>query len=172
MKTIFLGFTFMVLSQISFSQQLKSNQKMDVKTNKVVFQDVYFVLITSKLKETVDFYSKNFGFKGMFESSWFHYLQSAGDHPFGLAIMDEKHPTQPPVLPAFNKTNGSFLTLQVADAKSEYEKLKSFGAKIIYELKEEPWGQKRFSLEDPNGLFIDVVQQTEPKAGWWDEYMN
>jgi hypothetical protein len=26
-------------------------------------------------------------------------------------------------------------------------------------------------LTDPNGLYIDIVQQVEPAAGYWEKYM-
>jgi uncharacterized glyoxalase superfamily protein PhnB len=106
-----------------------------------------------------------------FGSSWFTYLYSAGERPFGLAIMDESHPTTPPKLPPFQANSGAFLTLQVADAQAEFAKLKALGLKMVYDLHDEPWGQRRFSVQDPNGLFIDVVQQIEPRPGFWDPYM-
>lgn len=137
-----------------------------------VFQDLYFVLVTKKYAETQAFYAKWLGFKPLFSSSWFSYLQSSGAHSFGLAIMDENHPTEPPKLHAFQKGNGAFLTLQVENAEALYQTLKDQGAPIVYQLKSEPWGQKRFSLEDPNGLFIDIVEQIQPQEGWWDAYMK
>jgi hypothetical protein len=39
-------------------------------------------------------------------------------------------------------------------------------------LKQESWGQLRFALTDPNGLWIDVVEQTDPQPGWWDQYLS
>ena len=43
--------------------------------------------------------------------------------------MDEEHPTAPPTPRAFNG-NGSFLTLEVADAKGIYEDLKKRGLQL------------------------------------------
>jgi uncharacterized glyoxalase superfamily protein PhnB len=65
---------------------------------------------------------------------------------------------------------GVFLTLQVADAKSDYERLKMAGLKIKYDLHDEPWGQRRFGIVDPNGMYVDIVQQIEPQAGFWEKY--
>jgi hypothetical protein len=33
-----------------------------------------------------------------------------------------------------------------------------------------PFGQRRFGLFDPAGVWIDVVEQIEPAPGWWDQY--
>ncbi len=140
--------------------------------NTIPLQDLYFVVVTKKYKESIAFYQQNFGFEIAFGSSWFTYMQSPGERPFGLAIMGEDHPTAPPKLPPFQANAGAFLTLQVEDAKATFEKLKAQGATFTYSLHDEPWGQRRFSLTDPNGLFIDVVQQIEPKPGYWDKYME
>lgn len=34
------------------------------------------------------------------------------------------------------------------------------------------FGQRRFGLFDPAGVWIDVVEQIEPAAGWWDKYLH
>jgi uncharacterized glyoxalase superfamily protein PhnB len=85
--------------------------------------------------------------------------------------MDEEHPTAPPTPKAFNG-NGSFLTLEVADAKAIYEDFKKRGLSIAYALKDEAWGQRRFAVLDPNSLWVDVVQQTQPQEGFWDKYLK
>lgn len=33
------------------------------------------------------------------------------------------------------------------------------------------WGQRRFVVEDPSGIQIDVVEQIEPAPGFWDPYV-
>ena len=39
------------------------------------------------------------------------------------------------------------------------------------DLKDAPWGQCRFAAIDPAGMWVDVVEQTEPTPGWWDRYL-
>jgi uncharacterized glyoxalase superfamily protein PhnB len=60
----------------------------------------------------------------------------------------------------------------VEDAAAVYEKLQAMKAPITYELHREEWGQVRFGLTDPNGLYIDIVQQVEPATGYWEKYMK
>jgi len=172
MKTVLVILTFILLPHLIFSQNHPPSSKMENQTNHLQFEELYFVVVTQKLAETKAFYEKLFGFKALFESSWFYYLQSPGEAPFGLAIMDENHPTHPPSLPGFQPQSGIFMTLRVSDAQAEFQKLKSLGVKPVYDLKSEPWGQKRFCVQDPNGLFIDIVEQTEPQKGWWDAYVK
>jgi hypothetical protein len=32
-------------------------------------------------------------------------------------------------------------------------------------------GRRRFATTDPVGVWVDVVDQIEPAAGWWDRYL-
>jgi len=36
---------------------------------------------------------------------------------------------------------------------------------------DEPWGQRRFGVTDPAGMWVDVVEQIKPAAGWWEPYL-
>jgi catechol 2,3-dioxygenase-like lactoylglutathione lyase family enzyme len=132
-------------------------------------QDSYPVVVTDKLIECRDFYTRQLGFSIVFEASWFVYLASGSERPFGIAFMAPEHPSHPPGPEAFNG-KGMFMTLQVADAAAAFEQLKEAGTRIAYALTEEPWGQRRFGLLDPVGMWIDIVQQVEPQAGFWERY--
>jgi len=167
MKVIIISATIVVLSHLSFAQQRENSNKLSMKT----IDHVYTVFVTKKLDQTVRFYEQHFGFTILFESKFFVLLQTPGEQKFNIAFMDEEHPTAPPCPKAFNG-NGSFLTLEVADAKAIYEDLKKRGLSIAYALKDEPWGQRRFAVVDPNNLWVDVVQQTQPEEGFWDKYLK
>jgi uncharacterized glyoxalase superfamily protein PhnB len=65
-----------------------------------------------------------------------------------------------------------FITFQVADARAEYERVTAAGLRCDIELTEEPWGQRRFGVTDPSGMWVDVVEQIEPESGWWDPYLH
>jgi catechol 2,3-dioxygenase-like lactoylglutathione lyase family enzyme len=134
-------------------------------------QDAYPIIVTNKLTECRDFYAHWLGFRVVFEASWFIYMASADDRPYGIAFMAGDHPSQPPGPETFSG-KGMFLTLQVADAAAEYERLRHAGLPIEYPLRDEPWGQRRFGLHDPAGTWVDIVQQTEPMPGFWDKYMQ
>ena len=134
------------------------------------YQDAYSVYITKDLKKSKEFYQKWLDFEVAFEASWFVYMRSQGGHKISFALIDEDHPSTPPSYGAFNG-RGSFLTLQVIDATAIYTKLKEKNAPISYHLKKEDWGQIRFGLTDPNGLYIDIVQQVDPAPDYWEKYI-
>ena len=122
MKAIIVFATIVVLSHLSFAQEHENSKKLPMKT----IDHVYTVFVTKKLDQTVRFYEQHFGFTKLFESTFFVLLQTPGEQKFNIAFMDEEHPTAPPSPKAFNG-NGSFLTLEVADAKAIYEDLKKRG---------------------------------------------
>ncbi|NJO02124.1 MAG: glyoxalase [Bacteroidia bacterium] len=148
---------------------------MYTQTQKVTlkFTDMYAVYITNKLEETQAFYERWFGFQTLFNSSWFLVMTSPGETPRTLAFLTESWPEAPapPRYPAYRQS-GSYLTLEVADVAALYESLRAEGMSIHYELKDEPWGQRRFAVLDPSDIFLDIVQQIEPQEGYWDQYMR
>ena len=135
----------------------------------IEFDDAYPVLITKDVSGSKIFYQRWLDFEVVFESTWFVFMQSQGEKKISFALINETHPSDPPPYAAFNG-KGTFLTLQVKDAEKVYRKLKSMKAPISYELKREDWGQLRFGMIDPNGMYIDIVQQVEPLKGYWDKY--
>ncbi|HEX6222940.1 MAG TPA: VOC family protein [Chryseolinea sp.] len=167
MKTATISAIILLTSHLSFTQHSQTTNT----NNMTPIDNVYTVFITKNLSGTVSFYEQYFGFTKIFESTFFVLLQSSGEQKFNIAFMDEEHPTAPPSPKTFNG-NGSFLTLEVADAEALYKDLKKRGLTIAYQLKDEPWGQKRFAVIDPNNLWVDVVQQTQPVEGFWDRYMK
>lgn len=133
-------------------------------------QDFYPIIVTDKLFECRDFYARWFGLEIGFESSWFIWMSSA-EGKASIAFMHPDHPSAPPGPEAFNG-KGMCLEFQVADAQAEHERFVHNGAIVTYALCDEPFGQRRFGLHDPAGVWIDVIEQIEPAAGWWDRYMS
>lgn len=127
----------------------------------------YPVVVTERLRECRDFYTGRLGFAVVFEADWFVLLDGGG---VSVAFIHPGHPSAPPS-PGPHTGDGAFLTLQVADAAAEYEALRAAGAAFALDLTDEPWGQRRFALVDPAGLWLDVVEQIDPVPGWWDPYL-
>ena len=133
--------------------------------------DSYPVFITEALAECRDFYTTFFDFEVVFEASWFVLLSSGGESPVSLAFMHPEHPSTPPS-PSPHRGDGSFYTLQVEDAGEAYETAIGRGLQADLPLKDEPWGQRRFGVVDPAGVWLDIVEQIEPEDGWWNPYLD
>jgi uncharacterized glyoxalase superfamily protein PhnB len=143
----------------------------EVQTMKV--RDLYPLITTPQLREVRDFYVEHFGFDVAFEASWFVYLTGPaedGTRGATLAFMHPDHPSNPPGPENFNG-EGMILTVEVSDAANTFERFEAAGAPIIHPLTDEDWGQRRFMTRDPAGVLVDVVEQIDPKAGFWDQYM-
>lgn len=135
------------------------------------FADSYPVIITDKLIECRDFYARWFGFEVVFEATWFIYLHNEEAAGTSIALMHPDHPSTPPTPGSFIG-DGMFLTFQVENAEDEYNRVTVDGLEPDLALTEEPWGQKRFGVVDPAGVWVDVVEQTAPADGWWDQYIT
>ena len=52
------------------------------------------------------------------------------------------------------------------------ERLLAMGVQPDLPLRDEPWGQRRFGLVDPAGVWLDFVEQIEPEVSWWDRFLK
>lgn len=112
--------------------------------------------ITDKLNETAEFYKKYFGFNEVFTSDW--YIQLAHEAGAEVAIMSSNLPNQPEFLHHAYKGKGIVLTFETDNAQKVYDTVKQKGAEFLVDLRDEEWGQRHFILEDPSGMYVDVVQ--------------
>jgi catechol 2,3-dioxygenase-like lactoylglutathione lyase family enzyme len=131
-------------------------------------QKFHPIIVTPRLTDCREFYERWFELEVLFEASWF-VLLGRGDGTATIAFMAPDHPSAPPGPEAFNG-KGMCLEFQVADARAEHERLVRGGVPLSLSLRDEPFGQRRFGLFDPAGIWIDVVEQIESEAGWWDRY--
>jgi uncharacterized glyoxalase superfamily protein PhnB len=131
----------------------------------------YPLVTTNNMKGTRDFYVKHFGLEVVFEANWVVMLGKRAGGNICLGLMAPNHPTNPPG-PDVCDGRGLIVTIQVEDAAKALSTLRRQGAPITYELHDEPWGQRRFMTLDPSGILADVVEQTEPAEGYWDQYMQ
>jgi catechol 2,3-dioxygenase-like lactoylglutathione lyase family enzyme len=115
----------------------------------------YPIVVTDKLHECRDFYTRWFRLSVVFEASWIVVLGSDGGAPV-VAFVHPHHPSTPPEPGPFSG-DGMFLTLQVEDAAAEYSRLREAGLECVLELTDEPWGQRRFATIDP----------AECGSTWW-----
>jgi uncharacterized glyoxalase superfamily protein PhnB len=115
------------------------------------------ITITTKLTECRDFYTKFFNFEVVFEADWYIHLKHGSG--IELAVMLPNLTNQPNMLHASYAGKGVVYSFEVDDAQAEYKRLKSLGAPIVHDIKDEEWGQRHFILQDPAKVSIDIVQQ-------------
>ena len=129
----------------------------------------YPVLMTDRVAETARFYEQQSRFQRQFDSDWYVHLQSTEDANVNLAILDGSHATIP--APARGgKVSGVLLNFEVEDAGAEYQRVVAQGLTVLLALRDEPFGQRHFIVQDPIGVLIDVIQPIPPSEEFLRQY--
>jgi uncharacterized glyoxalase superfamily protein PhnB len=111
---------------------------------------------------------RRLGFTVGFEAGWIVYLTADGGSA-SIAFMTPDHPSAPPG-PDPYPGRGICFELQVEDAAAALAAFTADGLEVEYPLTDEPFGQRRFGFHDPAGVWIDVVEQTDPAPGFWERH--
>lgn len=120
-------------------------------------------IITSKIAESRQFYTAILGFGVTFEND-FYLLLHTPDESSSISFLLPDHASQQPLFkPAFNG-KGVYLTIEVANVDELYQQLKARGVRILIDIRNEPWGDRHFAIQDPNGVGIDLVTYSQPEA--------
>jgi len=119
-------------------------------------------ITTNKLKETKEFYAKYLNFGVTFENE-FYLLMHTPNKQAELSFLLPNHPTQAQIFHPEFKGEGMYLTIEVNDVDKLYNEIKSKGGEVKLDLRDEPWGDRHFAIEDPNGIKIDLVRYQAPE---------
>ncbi|MBF6174409.1 VOC family protein [Nocardia blacklockiae] len=49
------------------------------------------------------------------------------------------------------------ISVEVADVDAAHDEMVAAGADVVYALRDEPWGVRRFFVRDPDGTVVNVV---------------
>lgn len=128
----------------------------------------YPVVMTDNVASSAAFYVDNFNFRTLFYSDWYVHLQSQANPAVNFAVLDKDHHTIPE--PHRGRTGGVLLSFEIEDVDAEYDRLKSSGADIVLDIRDEVFGQRHFIVTDPNGVLIDVITPIPPSAEFAAQY--
>lgn len=128
------------------------------------------VFIVKDIDAAKSFYTENFGFDVVFSGDWYIHLVSKSGVQVGFMLPDQ--PTQPPIFQKPYCGEGVIFSLEVEDADSAFAVAKSNALKIVLELQSEDWGQRHFCIQDPNGVYLDIVQSFEPTEEYRSDYVS
>lgn len=119
-------------------------------------------IITEKLEESKAFYTEVLGFGVSFEND-FYLLMHTPNQEAEISFLLPNHPTQQKIFHYSFKGEGIYLTIEVEDVDELYRELKEKGVEMKIELRDEPWGDRHFAIQDPNGIGIDIVKYEAPE---------
>ena len=126
------------------------------------------VFIVKDLIAAKSFYMENLGFDAAFANEWYVHLVSKSGVQVGFMLPDQ--PTQPPIFQKPYSGEGVIFSLEVDDADAAFAAAQSRSLNIVLELRSEEWGQRHFCIQDPNGVYLDIVQAIEPAEAYRDDY--
>jgi catechol 2,3-dioxygenase-like lactoylglutathione lyase family enzyme len=101
---------------------------------------------TTAMRASRDFYAR-LGLEEVMDLGWVVTLASP-DNPTAQVTLATEDATAE-VVPD--------LTVEVDDVDAVYGAMVAAGAPIRHALRDEPWGVRRFFVEDPNGRVVNVV---------------
>lgn len=114
-------------------------------------------IVTSKLAETKEFYTKTLNFGVTFENE-FYLLLHTPNQEAEISFLLPNHPSQQPIFQKPFQNQGVYLTIEVDDVDGIYQELKKRGVEIKIDIRNEAWGDRHFAIQDPNGVGIDIVK--------------
>lgn len=150
MKHFLMASILVCLTANSFSQTgstTKNQNKMKLNAG----------IITKKLAETKAFYTKVLGFGVTFENE-FYLLLHTPDKEGEISFLLPDHPSQQPLFHKPFQGQGMYLTIEVEDVDKVYSDIKKKAIEIKIDIRNEPWGDRHFAIQDPNGIGIDIVK--------------
>ncbi|AUS79929.1 glyoxalase [Actinoalloteichus sp. AHMU CJ021] len=130
----------------------------------------YPVLCTTRLRESLDFYTLHLDFDITFESDWYVSLRHRGAPHQELALLAADHPTLPESHRGATAT-GVLINIEVDDVDAQYARLvERAGLPCLLDLRTEDFGQRHFITRDPNGVLVDVITPVAPTVDFADQY--
>ena len=114
-------------------------------------------IITEKLDESRAFYTDILNFGITFENE-FYLLLHTPNRESEISFLLPNHPSQQKFFHKPFQGQGMYLTIEVDEVDKIYAEMKKKGIEIKIDIRDEPWGDRHFAIEDPNGIGIDIVK--------------
>ncbi len=150
MKHFLTALTLLFFAVNAFSQTTTSTiNKNKMKLNAGI--------VTAKLKETKTFYTAILGFGVTFENE-FYLLLHTPNKEAEISFLLPNHPSQQTLFHKPFNCQGMYLTIEVEDVDKLYRDIKKKSIEIKIDIRNEPWGDRHFAIQDPNGISIDLVK--------------
>lgn len=103
-------------------------------------------LSSSVFDEKLAFYAGLFGFEVVMDMGWVATLASPDNRTAQITIFrGEGSPDEPN------------MTIEVDDVDAVHSSAIEQGLEIVYSLRDEDWGVRRFFIRDPDGVVINVL---------------
>jgi catechol 2,3-dioxygenase-like lactoylglutathione lyase family enzyme len=95
--------------------------------------------------ETRDFFVDVLGFRVAMDMGWIVTVASPSDPAVQIGIIGNDDPAAPGI------------SVEVADVDAVHAEALARGLEIVYPLRDEDWGVRRFMLREPSGTIVNVL---------------
>jgi len=113
--------------------------------------------VTADMETTKAFYLANLGAEVTFDCGWYLNLRFGGDEATTLQFIS---PVSPEMAPFGGQ--GATLNFRVEEVDEVYRELTGKGLEPTMPLEDHPWGDRGFSIKDPNGVELYFYSDREP----------
>ena len=163
-----LGLSFLVNIRLVYFQMRRIGPKLSLFWSQLTWEEEEiiepkssFPIFTIKnLDVAKSFYTENLGFDVVFSGDRYLHLISSSGVQVGFLLPEQS--TQPPIFKNPYIGEGVIFSLEVEDADTAFEAAKSKSLNIVLKLRTEDWGEQHFCIQDPNGIYLDIVQTFKP----------
>jgi catechol 2,3-dioxygenase-like lactoylglutathione lyase family enzyme len=95
--------------------------------------------------DTRDFFVELLGFEVAMDLGWVATVSAPANRAVQVNIIGSDDPAAPGI------------SVEVADVDAAHARALELGHEIVYALRDEPWGVRRFMLREPSGTLVNVV---------------
>ena len=113
------------------------------------------IVATDDIEAADDFYSGFLGFEVGMEETGFRIFRSPSNPTAQVISASRTGETMDPRVSAVK------MSVEVEDVDAAYEEAQRRDLRIVYPITDEPWGIRRFFVEDPDGNVINVAMHIE-----------
>ena len=112
-----------------------------------------------------EWFVEHIGFEINVDIGWYVNTQHAQHKNLSLDFLRRDHGSHPEGMLG-QRVAGTLVAFLVQDVDAEEERLRQAGLEFTLPLTTEPWGQRRFQVAGPEGLFVEILQMVAPDPRW------
>lgn len=119
------------------------------------------IITTAALQECAEFYRRAFDARVLFRADWYVQLSLDG---WEIGFLQPNHPERLPVFQHTTPTRGLCLAVEVDDVRATYDQLTARGIPPLGPLRQFASGEWSFSVMDPAGVVLNIVERRGDSA--------
>lgn len=125
-------------------------------------------LLCDEPRAAADWFVEHLGFDLNVDIGWYVNTQHPQHGNFSLDFVSREHGSSPEGL-RDRAVAGTLVAFLVSDVEAQEKRLRAAGVEVVLPLVREPWGQYRFQVAGPQGLFVEILQRVEPDRRWMED---